>query len=312
MPMSRPPPSGRLLMQAEPLCADGALLTPVVAGCWRLAEWNWNTAQTLQWIEQAVDLGITSFDHADLYGTYAVEALFGQALATAPGLRKRLQIVTKCGIKLHTPARPAHRLKSYDSSAAHIELSVNNSLAALHTDHIDLLLLHRPDWLMDAHDAAQAFERLRRAGKVLHFGVSNFSPAQFELLDAVTPLCTNQIELHPLNRGHVHDGVLDQAQRLGRRPMIWSPLAGGRLIGGDESESARRVRWVMGEIAAKLGVAPATVAYAWALRHPSRPVVITGSRRIEALQQAIAATGFVLDREDWYALWQAATGHDVA
>lgn len=299
-------------MQAEPLCADGALLTPVVAGCWRLAEWSWNSSQTLRWIEQAVELGITSFDHADLYGNYEVEALFGQALAAAPGLRKRLQIVTKCGIKLHTAARPAHRLKGYDSSAAHIELSVDNSLAVLRTDHIDLLLLHRPDWLMHAHEVAGAFERLRRAGKVLHFGVSNFSPAQFELLDALTPLNTNQIELHPLKREHVLDGVLDQAQRLGRRPMIWSPLAGGRLIGGDDSENARRVRWVMGEIAARLDVAPATVAYAWALRHPSRPVVITGSRRIEALQQAIAAAAFVLEREDWYALWQAATGHDVA
>ncbi len=290
----------------------GPALTPIVAGCWRLADWQWRADELLRWIEQSAELGVTSFDHADIYGAYTVEALFGDALALAPTLRDRLQLVTKCGIKLTCAARPTHRLKSYDSSGAHIIASVEQSLKALRTDRIDLLLLHRPDDLMDADDVAQAFSRLRSAGKVLHFGVSNFSTTQFDLLDAVTPLATNQIELNPLHRAPLVDGTLDQAQRLKRRPMIWSPLAGGRLLGGDESPAAQRVRWVLGVIGARLEVSPATVAYAWALRHPSKPVVLAGSRRIEALKEAIAATDLQLSREDWTELWCAATGGEVA
>ncbi len=297
-----------------PLSEDGPMLSPVVAGCWRLGEWGFGTQETLRWIGECLDLGVTSFDHADIYGGYTVERMFGDAVAHQPALRERLQIVTKCGIKLVSPHRPAHRLKSYDASAAHIVASVEASLAALRTDRIDLLLLHRPDLLLDIHEVARAFHALQREGKVLNFGVSNFSPSQFELLDAVlsaTPLATNQIELHPLHREPLNDGTLDQAQRLGRRPMIWSPLAGGRLLGGDESEPAQRVRWVLGEIAARLEVSPATVAYAWARRHPSQPVLLTGTRRIEAMREAVASLSLELSRDDWYALWLAGAGHEL-
>jgi predicted oxidoreductase len=293
------------------LSDGGPTLSPIVAGTWRMAEWRWNAQERLQWIEQCVALGVTSFDHADIYGGYTVEGLFGEALALRPALREQLQIVTKCGILLVTPARPEHRLKSYDTSRAHLVASVDNSLRALRTDRIDLLLIHRPDALMDAGAIAQTIDALRRAGKVRHFGVSNFTPAQFELLDAATPLATNQIELNPLQLTPLHDGTLDQAQRLCRRPMIWSPLAGGRLLGGDESPEARRVRWVLGAAAARMGVSPATLAYAWLLRHPSRPVPVAGTRRIDALREAITALELHLDRETWYEIWQAGSGHEV-
>ncbi len=294
------------------LSDGGPTLSPIVAGTWRMAEWRWNAQERLQWIEQCVALGVTSFDHADIYGGYIVEGLFGEALALRPALREQLQIVTKCGIKLVTPARPEHRLKSYDTSRAHLVASVDNSLRALRTDRIDLLLIHRPDALMDAGDIAQTVDALRRAGKVLHFGVSNFTPAQFELLDATIPLATNQIELNPLQLAPLHDGTRDQAQRLRRRPMIWSPLAGGRLRGGDESPQTRRVRWVLGAAAARIGVLPATLAYAWVLRHPSRPVPVAGTRRIDALREAVAALELHLDGEPWYEIWQAGSGQDVA
>ncbi len=294
------------------LCAGGPRLSPIVAGAWRLAEWGWTPQEALTWIEQCAELGVSSFDHADIYGGYGVEGRFGEALALAPSLRERLQIVTKCGIKLISPARPAHRFKSYDTSSAHLVRSVDNSLRALRTDRIDLLLIHRPDLLMDAGDIAHTVDGLKRAGKVLHFGVSNFTPAQFELLDAATPLATNQIELHPLQLAPLTDGTLDQAQRLQRRPMIWSPLAGGRLLGGDESDAAQRVRWVLGSLSSRLGVSPATLACAWLLRHPSRPVPVSGTRRIEALRQAVAALSLRLDAEHWYELWQAGSGHEVA
>ena len=286
-------------------------LSRLVAGTWRLHEKGWTAAQTLRWIEQTADLGVTSFDHADIYGGYTVEALFGDALALAPGLRDRLQLVSKCGIRLVGHARGAARIKHYDSSAAHIVASVEQSLRALRTDRLDLLLLHRPDALMRADEVAAAFETLRNDGKVLSFGVSNFSPSQFELLDAVTPLATNQIELHPLHRAPLHDGTLDQAQRLGRRPMIWSPLAGGRLLGGDESPDAQRVRWVLGTVADRLGSTPAAVPYAWLRRLPSRPHPLVGSMRRDGLREASAGGELALDAATWTEIWQAGSGHEV-
>jgi predicted oxidoreductase len=287
-------------------------LSPLVAGTWRLLERGWDAAATLRWIEACADLGVTSFDHADLYGGYAVEAAFGDALALAPGLRERLQLVTKCGIRLPGHARGAARVKHYDTSAAHLRTSVEHSLRALRTDRIDLLLIHRPDPLLDAAEVADTVAALKREGKLIEFGVSNFAPPQFELLDAFVPLATNQIELHPLRLAALEDGTLDALQRRGRRPMVWSPLAGGRLLGGDESEAAQRVRWVLGSIGARLGVAPATVAYAWLLRHPTRPHPIVGSMRPEGLRQALAALELAIDAETWTELWQAGAGHPVA
>jgi predicted oxidoreductase len=288
----------------------GPALSPIVAGAWRMNSWGWTPQQRLAWIEACVDLGVTSFDHADIYGGYTVEAMFGEALALRPGLRERLQLVGKCGIKLVSPQRPSHRFHCYDTSKAHIVGSVERSLQSLRTDRLDLLLIHRPDALLDAAEVAEAFAQLQRDGKVLHFGVSNFTPSQFELLDAVVPLATNQIELHPLHRAPLHDGTLDQAQRLKRRPMIWSPLAGGRLFSG-EDEASRRVQAALRTIAERLDSTPASVAYAWLLRHPSRPVPVSGSSRIEALREAVQALALRLDTETWYEIWQAGEGHEV-
>ncbi len=290
---------------------DTALqLSPLVAGAWRLAEWQLGVEQRIAWIEGNLERGLTSFDHADIYGGYQVEALFGEALARQPGLRERMQLVTKCGIKLTGPARPAHETHCYDTTAAHLTASVENSLRALHTDRIDLLLIHRPDALMDADEVAATFERLRRDGKVLHFGVSNFNVQQLELLASRTPLATNQVECSPLQLGPIHDGTFDQAQRLRMRPMIWSPLAGGRLFNAD-TEAAHRVRWVMGEIGARLGASTTTLAIAWLLRLPCRPIPVVGSRRLAATDEAVAALRLRLSNDDWYRIWAASAGHEV-
>jgi predicted oxidoreductase len=286
-------------------------LSPIVAGMWRLHQWQLDVPARVRWIEAALALGITSFDHADIYGGYAVEALFGEALAASPGLRERLQIVTKCGIKLTGPARPAHTMKSYDSSRAHIVASVDASLAALRTDRIDLLLLHRPDHLMDPDEVADTFAELQALGKVLAFGVSNHGPSQLAMLHRRFLLVTNQIEFSPLQMRALADGTLDQCMDLGLRPMIWSPLAGGALFGGG-SEQVQRVQAALAEIALERGVSPATVAYAWILRHPSRPMPIAGSRRIEGLREAVAALDIRLESQEWYRIWQASMGHEVA
>lgn len=285
-------------------------LSPLVAGVWRLAGWGMDVSARLRWIEACLDRGITTFDHADIYGDYQVEALFGEALAQAPALRARMQIVSKCGIRLISAARPGHRIKSYDTSAAHVRSSVEASLAALRTDHLDLLLIHRPDPLMDPAELAATFEALRREGKVRHFGVSNHSPSQLALLHRHIPLAAQQVELSPLARGVLHDGTLDQCIDLGLKPMIWSPLAGGRLFTGDD-DAARRVRAELQALAQEHGVSLSTVAYAWVLRHPSRPHPITGSQRIEALDEAVAGLSLRLSAEDWTRLWQAGAGHEV-
>ena len=285
-------------------------LSPIVAGLWRLAEWGLDSAGLQAWIEQALDLGITSFDHADIYGGYAVEAQFGQAMARAPGLRQRLQIVTKCGIKLADPARPAHRINSYDSSPAHVLASVDASLRALRTDRIDLLLIHRPDLLANPQDLADTFGRLQAAGKVLHFGVSNHAPDQLAMLHRRFPLVTNQIEFSPLQMKALADGTLTQCVDLGLRPMIWSPLGRGRLFSGAD-EQVRRVHAVLAEMGKARGVSVATMALAWILRHPSRPWPITGTGRLQALQEAVAALDVALSAEDWYRVWEASIGHPV-
>ncbi|MEY2874648.1 MAG: hypothetical protein RLZZ373_2019 [Pseudomonadota bacterium] len=285
-------------------------LSPVIAGCWRMADWGWTPSERLRWIEQCLDRGVTTFDHADIYGGYAVEALFGEALALAPHLRERMQLVSKCGIKLVHPSRPEHRLKSYDTSAAHLIASVDNSLRTLKTDRLDLLLIHRPDPLMHPAEIAEAVTRLQAAGKVRAFGASNFTPSQFALLNAAVPLATNQIELHPLHRTPLHDGTLDQMLALDLRPMVWSPLAGGRLFTGTAPD-ALRVRASLDDIARRHGVTPATVAYAWLLRHPSRPRPLVGSQRIEALDEALAACDLTLDAETWHAIWSAGEGAEV-
>lgn len=293
------------------LAADGPRLSPVVAGAWRMADWQWDAQQRLRWIEQCAELGVTSFDHADIYGGYQVETLFGEALALAPALRDRLQLVGKCGIKLVDAARPAHRLKHYDTSAAHIVASAEASLRALRTDRLDLLLIHRPDPLMDADEVAGAFESLRDAGKVLHFGASNFTSAQFGLLSSRVALVTNQIELHPLRREPLTDGTLDQLQRMRIRPMIWSPLAGGALLAG-HGEAERRVQAALALVGARHGTSAATIAFAWLMRLPSRPVPVAGSRRIESLREAVDALRVTLDAQDWTEVWQAAAGREVA
>ncbi len=286
------------------------ILSPIIAGCWRMASWQQSTQQRLAWIEACLELGITSFDHADIYGSYEVQELFGQALALKPSLRQKMQLVSKAGICSLNEKFPKRTVKHYDSSASHLIASAEQSLRDLGTDHLDAFLIHRPDPLSDWDDIARAFEHLKSSGKVLAFGVSNFSVAQFAALNSRIPLLTNQIELSALQTGALQDGTLLQAQELKARPMIWSPLAGGKLFKPDDAQ-ASRVHAAMQEIAQELQVSIATIAYAWVLRHPSRPLIITGTQRPEALAEAVRATDIQLNREQWTAIWQASLGHPV-
>ncbi|MBW8899027.1 MAG: aldo/keto reductase [Massilia sp.] len=289
----------------------GLELSRIVAGMWRLVEWDMTVDQRIAFIEQCIALGVTSFDHADIYGNYGVEGLFGEALRARPSLRDRMQLISKCGIRLLSNKRPQHTIQHYDTSAAHIIGSAEESLRQLHTDRLDLLLIHRPDPLMDFDEIAAAFTRLKQDGKVLHFGVSNFSRHQFESLNRRIELATNQVEFSPLRVAPMFDETFDGLQDLGIAPMIWSPLAGGRLFTSNDA-NAENLRLVIKDIADRLHQPFASVVFAWIMQLPSRPIPLTGSGRAEAIAVAVAGTTFQLSRADWFAILRAARGHEVA
>jgi predicted oxidoreductase len=291
--------------------AAGLSLSRIVAGMWRMNEWNMSPQQRLAFIEQCLELGVTSFDHADIYGGYGVEAVFGEALALKPSLRAQMQLVSKCGIKLVSSARPEHTIQHYDTSASHIIASAENSLRQLGTDHLDLLLIHRPDPLMDFDEIAAAFKQLRADGKVRHFGVSNFTRHQFESLNRRISLATNQVEFSPLFVDAMYDETFDGLQDVGVAPMIWSPLGGGRLFSSDDA-AGQRVRAAIQKVADELQRPFASVVFAWIMQLPSRPVPLTGSGRIAAVAEAVQATQFSLSRPQWFEILRAARGHEVA
>ncbi|WNJ95829.1 aldo/keto reductase family oxidoreductase [Vibrio ruber] len=295
------------------IAEQGPVFSEIAQGYWRLAEWQMSPQERLSFLKQHVELGITTVDHADIYGQYTCESLFGEALALDPSLRQQLQVVTKCDIQLCGDAFPHRQINHYDTSKPHILQSVDNSLMRLGIDEIDVLLIHRLDVLMNADEVAEAFATLHQAGKVKHFGVSNFTPSQFDLLQSRLdkPLVTNQVEINPLNFDVAHDGTLDQMQMLRTRPMAWSCLGGGAIFNG-ESEQARRVRQVLTEIGQEVGAQSIDqVIYAWVRRLPAFPIPILGSGKIERVKAAVAALEIELSREQWYRIWVASKGHSV-
>jgi predicted oxidoreductase len=287
-------------------------LSHLVAGLWRLSDWDYDTETLADFIHACIDLGVTSFDHADIYGDYVCEEMFGLALARDPGLRDQIQLVTKCDIRLVSNQHPENSINHYDTSKAHILASVDHSLVKLHTDRIDLLLLHRPDPLMDADETADALNTLKASGKVLSLGVSNFTVGQFDLLASRLsfPLVTNQIEFSVMNMTALEDGTLDQCQKQRIAPMAWSPLGGGALFHA-QSEAAIRLRKTLQEIGSVLEADLDQVALAWILRHPAHIIPVLGTGKIERVRQAVQALTLDLSREQWFAIWVAAHGHGV-
>lgn len=292
---------------------NGPQFSRLALGMWRLTDWDMTDRELLHWIHTNLDLGLTTFDHADIYGQGACQALFGRALALEPSLRQRMQLVTKCGIMLPGINCPEHAVKHYDTSRAHIVASTEESLQLLGTDHVDLLLIHRPDVLMNPDEVGEAFSALHRSGKVLHFGVSNFTPSQFDLLASrlSVPLVTNQIQVSVLHLDHFCDGTVDQCLQRGIAPMTWSPFAQGRVFTLDGERSVR-VRRALEAVGRDLGGAPVDqVALAWLLAHPARFVPILGSSKIERIRSAVSAQSLYLEREQWFAIWSASIGAPV-
>ena len=295
------------------LTPNGQQFSELVQGYWRLADWNMTPQERLSFLKQHIELGVTTVDHADIYGNYSCEQLFGEALAIEPSVRDQIEIVTKCDINLCSDLVPERKINHYDTSKQHIVNSVNNSLSRLNIENIDVLLIHRPDVLMDADEVADAFAQLKQQGKVNHFGVSNFTPSQFELLQSRldAPLVTNQVEINPLNFEVAHDGTLDQLQMKRVKPMAWSCLGGGAIFSG-QSEQQVRVRNELEAIREEVGAESIDqVIYAWVRRLPSNPLPIIGSGKIERVQTAVDALNITLTREQWYRVWVASKGHGV-
>lgn len=287
--------------------------SPLALGFWRLASWNYSSGQLLDLISHCLDLGITTFDHADIYGDYTCELIFGDAIKSRSSLRDKMTLVSKCGIKLVSERRPQHTMKSYQTSKEHILLSVENSLRALHTDYLDVLLIHRPTPLMNADVIAEAFNILKQQGKVRHFGVSNFMPWQFDLLQSRLDfsLITNQIEISVMCTDPFLNGVLDHCQQHRYQPMAWSPLAGGRLFDHSNPYS-RQLCEVLGQIGYALGgYAVDQVAIAWLKAHPARIVPVLGTGKIEKIGSLVQACNISLSTEQWLSIFIAATGKDL-
>lgn len=295
--------------------ADGGPeVSRLAYGAWRLLDEgrSADVQRTLALIETCLDCGITTFDHADIYGAYRCEEAFGAALRARPGLRQRMELVTKCGIMLVNPARPQTRIKHYDYSRQHIIASVERSLSNLATDYLDVLLLHRPSPLLDPDEVAEALTLLMTQGKVRHAGVSNFTPSQFDALASrmSRPLVTNQVELHPLRLEPFLDGTLDQCVQRRISPMAWSPMAGGRLAKG-EGEAETRVRAVLSTLCRQYGAELDQIVYAWLLRHPAKIIPMLGTQRPERITSAVRALSLKMDTQDWFAVWSASSGAPV-
>ncbi len=294
------------------LTKDGPELSKIVQGFWRLSDWDMTNQEIVQLIEMCLENGITTFDHADIYGEYSCETLFGKAIADSSIDRASYQLVTKCGIKLISDQRPDHKIKSYDTSETHIIQSIDNSLKALKTDYIDLLLIHRPDDLMDGDEIAHAFSTLKESGKVLYFGVSNFQAHQFDLLESRLdfPLVTNQIEYSVLNMDVQTDGTLDYCQQHRIKPMAWSPFAGGQLF--SRQDDYKNLMSVLMKLGNEHGGASVDqIALAFILKHPVGFIPVLGTGKMKRIESAIKSLEIDLSREQWYSIWEAAKGCEV-
>lgn len=287
-------------------------ISNIVHGIWRLTEWRMSDQEIIKLVEDCYDLGIDTFDHADIYGDYMCEELFGNALSQAPELNRNIKVVSKCGIKLLSQNRPDHYIKHYDTSFEHIVWSAENSLKKLRRDNLDVLLIHRPDPFINLEEVAKAFSLLKEQGKVKEFGVSNFLPSQFDALQSYLdfPLVTNQIEISVAALHEFDNGTIDHCQQHQIHPMAWSPLAGGAIFSA-ETHRYLTIRNVLHKISKQLDASTDQVLYAWLLAHPVGIIPIVGSGKLERIKKAVSSQEIKLSRQQWFELWVASKGENV-
>jgi predicted oxidoreductase len=289
--------------------AEGLAFSRLVYGMWRLADDGDTSVKHVDAkINAALDQGITTFDQADIYGGYTAEAVMGTALKANPPLRQHMEIVSKCDIVIDAGRHSGARVKHYDTTAEHINASVDASLSEMGIDEIDVLLVHRPDPLMDHHVTGAALDALVDAGKVRAVGGSNFRPWDWNLLQSAMrhPLVTNQMELSLKHIAPFTNGDLAFHQQHGHVVMAWSPLGGGDLMTASNELTHR-----LDSIATRCGVDRAAVATAFLLAHPAKITPVLGTNNLDRISHISAAEMVELERQDWFYLYEAALGSEV-
>ena len=285
-------------------------LSPIIAGVMNWGVWdkNLNTKEMNHLIHLFFENGITTFDQADIYGGYTTEASFGKAWANTKIDREKIQLISKCGIQYVSENRPENKLKHYDYSTNYIIWSVENSLKNLHTDYLDVFLLHRPSPLIQADEIALAVEKLKAAGKIRSFGVSNFTPSQTELLRQKIEIGFNQIQFSATNHEAMIDGSLDYMQLHGIQPMAWNPLG---VVFRENTEQTQRLKLLFSKLIEKYHVGSDLILLAWILQHPANILPVAGTINVSRIQQLMKAKSLVLEAQDWFAIWTESMGNKV-
>lgn len=283
-------------------------LSKIIAGTMNWGVWDkkLNTQEMIHLINICIENKITTFDHADIYGGYTTEEQFGKAFGESKISREKLQLISKCGIQLE--GSRTNKIKHYDYSKEYIIWSVENSLKNLQTDYLDVLLLHRPSPLMIADEIAEAVEKLKSEGKIIDFGLSNFTNSQSELIRSKTEVSYNQIQFSATHHEAMLDGSLDYMQTNSIRPMSWNPLG---TVFREDSDQTRRLKKLLAQLVEKYEVGSDTILLAWILKHPSNVLPVAGTVNIARIQALMKAVELNLDQQDWFAIWTASMGNKV-
>lgn len=281
----------------------------IIAGCMSWGAWGKKLSkeQMISQIKISLEAGITTFDHADIYGDYTTEIEFGNAFVKSGIQREDIQLISKCGIQ-YTGETRNNKIKHYNYSKEYIIWSAEKSLKDLKTDYLDLLLLHRPSPLMHPHEIAEAVHQLKEDGKIVDFGVSNFTPSQVAMIDAECSISANQIEFSLTQHSAMHNGSLDQMIAKNITPMSWSPLGS---VFKEENKSNSRIKEILQLLAEKYKATEDQLLLAWILKHPSEIHPVIGTTKPERIRNAAKAIDISLDLEDWFTLLVAQQGHKV-
>ena len=274
---------------------------------WGVWDKNLSTSEMESTINICLENKITTFDHADIYGSYTTEAAFGKAFASSKISRDSLQFISKCGIQYVSENRN-NTIKHYDYSKDYIVWSVENSLKNLQTDYLDVLLLHRPSPLMQADEIAEAVTKLKSEGKIIAFGVSNFTASQTELIRQKTEISYNQIQFSATNFEPMLDGSLDYMQINKIQPQSWNPLG---TVFREDNEQTRRLKKLLVSLVSKYQVGADTLLLAWILQHPAKVIPVAGTVNVARIQLLNKATQLELEKEDWFAIWSESMGNKV-
>lgn len=284
-------------------------LSPIIAGTMNWGVWDkkLSTSEMEHMIQICLENKITTFDHADIYGSYTTEAEFGKAFGASKIDREKLQLISKCGIA-HVSEQRSNKIKHYEYSKDYIVWSVENSLRNLQTDYLDVLLLHRPSPLMQADEIAGAVTQLKSEGKILAFGVSNFTPFQTELIRQQAEVSYNQVQFSATQYEPMVDGSFDYMQLHHIRPMSWNPLG---TVFRDDNEQTRRLKKLLATLVSKYHLGSDTILLSWILRHPAKVIPIAGTVNVARIQALMKAVELELDKEDWFAIWVESMGRNV-